>query len=396
MELTRKDMDHLNEDALRELIELSATPSLTIYMPTHRRSVETEQDPIRLKNLLSEVETELLGTGMRRPEVVRFLKPLQSLLEDHGFWQHQSDGLAIFRTFDRLLTYRLPIGFAELTVVGQRPHIKPLLPLITADGHFYLLALSQNQVRFFNGTRFQVGEIELVDTPASLEDAMRFDDFESQLQFQTGTGTSTGAGRAAVFHGHSDASDEAVVKENIKRFLNRVDQGVRNQVTDQRTPLVLAGVDSIRGLYREVGQYANIVDAGIDGNPEMMDASELHARAWPLIEPLFTKAQQEAVDGYLHLAGTDDPRASSDLKEIVSGAYFQRVDTLFIPVGLQQWGAFDPEQNRVHVHADQESGDFDLFDFAAIHTLLNGGSVYAMQPEHMPGDQSVAAIFRYA
>jgi len=41
-------------------------------------------------------------------------------------------------------------------VVSDRFHLKPLLPLLTGDGRFYILALSQNQVRLLQGTRYSV------------------------------------------------------------------------------------------------------------------------------------------------------------------------------------------------------------------------------------------------
>lgn len=34
-------------------------------------------------------------------------------------------------------------------------------------------------------------------------------------------------------------------------------------------------------------------------------------------------------------------------------------------------------------------------DFAAIHTLLNSGTVYAVSPELVPGNIPLAAVFRY-
>jgi len=395
MELVRTDMDHFTIEFLLDLTEISTAPCLSLYMPTHRRGPETEQDPIRFKNLLAELETQLLAADVGSNEVSDLLEPLQILLDDAYFWQHQSNGLAIFRTADRFITYRLPLSVEPLTVASQRPHIKPLLPLVTTNGHFCLLALSQNQVRFFQGTRFQLGEIQLEETPGSLAEAMRFDEYENQLQFHTETGSSRNGERAAIFHGHSDAGDEAVITENIKRFLHRVDEGVCNYVEDQRTPLVLAGVDSIRGQMNAVANYATIVDEGIEGNPEMWDEKELHRRAWLLVEPRFKRAQLEERDRYLHLAGTGDPRASSDLSKIVSGAYFQHVETLFIPNDAHQWGTFDPDQNQVQLHPKQQPGDHDLFDFAALHTLRNGGAVYVVGQDGIPSGHDMAAILRY-
>lgn len=395
MELVQSHMDHLSQKSLGELMAITGTPCISIYMPTHLRGAETQQDPIRLKNLLSKVQNDLLGAGKRRPDVVQLLEPAEALLDEYEFWQHQSQGLALFCTPEQFVTYRLPVAFDELALVSDHAHIKPLLPLFVANGHFYLLALSQNEVRFFEGTRFQIGEMNLDDTPLSLVEAMRFDEFDDQLQFHTQTGMNADGGRSAMFHGHSDAGDEAVIKENMKRFLHRVDEGVRKRASDEQVPLVLSGVESIRGLYREVSHYRNLVESGIDGNPELVSPQELHKEAWTLVEPLFEQAQQDALDLYLQLAGNQDARATTELEVIVSAAYFQRVDTLFVPLGRQAWGKFDFENNRVHVYDAEEGGAIDLFDFAASHTLLNGGTVYALQLDQMPDSQMVAAIFRY-
>jgi hypothetical protein len=40
-------------------------------------------------------------------------------------------------------------------------------------------------------------------------------------------------------------------------------------------------------------------------------------------------------------------------------------------------------------------GNEDLLDASDVHTLLNGGTVYAVEPEQVPGGSLLAAIFRY-
>ncbi len=49
----------------------------------------------------------------------------------------------------------------------------------------------------------------------------------------------------------------------------------------------------------------------------------------------------------------------------------------------------------MQIHSEPQPGDEDLMDLAALHTLLNGGTVYAVMPEQVPGDTAVAAILRY-
>jgi hypothetical protein len=47
------------------------------------------------------------------------------------------------------------------------------------------------------------------------------------------------------------------------------------------------------------------------------------------------------------------------------------------------------------VHQDPEPGDEDLLDLAAIQSILNGGTVYAVEPEQVPDHAPLAAVFRY-
>jgi hypothetical protein len=49
----------------------------------------------------------------------------------------------------------------------------------------------------------------------------------------------------------------------------------------------------------------------------------------------------------------------------------------------------------VDLHPEPQPDDEDMLDFAAVHTFLNGGHVYTVEPEEMPNNQLVAAIFRY-
>jgi hypothetical protein len=388
-------MTILTRDDLRTLVRKHNGLCVSIYMPTHRTGREVQQDPIRLKNLIGNAQDRMVASGVRAPEARELLEPAEMLLHDGLFWQHQSDGLALFVSPEIFHHYRLPFDFEELVVVTDRFHIKPLLPLLSGDGRFYVLALSQNEVRLLQGTRYSVSEVDLEDIPDSLAEAIRYNDPEKRLQFHTGTRTPGGKGkRPAIFHGHGIASADDP-KDYILRYFHQVDGGLRDLLRDEEAPLVLAGVDYLLPIYKETNSYPHLVDEGIEGSPEEMSAKELHEHAWAIVHPLFLSTQKEAAARYEQLAGADTGEASSDLREVIPAAYHGRVETLFVAVGLQQWGAFDADTNAVHLHERAEPGDEDLLDFAAIQTLSNGGSVYAVEPERVPDGALLAAVFRY-
>jgi hypothetical protein len=125
----------------------------------------------------------------------------------------------------------------------------------------------------------------------------------------------------------------------------------------------------------------------------MLSPAELHAGAWPLVEPVFEQAKHDAINRYQQLSATE--RAITDLARIVQSAHHGRVDTLFVPVGVQVWGQADPATGAADIHPEHQPGDEDLLDLAAIQTLTNGGDVFVVPPEELPGSEHTAAILRY-
>lgn len=387
-------IDLPTRENLRDLMAKETEACISIYMPTFRAGRKTEQGPIRLKNLLKQAEQYLLDLHFRNPQIRTLLEPAEALLTTGLFWQHQSDGLALFLSPAGLLSYRVPLSFDELVVVSKRFHLKPLFQLLTGDGLFFVLAISQNAVRLLECTRYGCDTIDLAGIPTSIAQALQFDDPEKQLQFHTGTSApDAGRGRSAIFHGHGAGSDDA--KTNLLRYFRSIDQGLQKLFQDRQAPLVLAGVEYLLPIYREANHYPYLIEEAIEGNPEELSDKTLQEQAWNLMEPIFRQAQDKARMDYERLSKSKSNWSSRDLEKIVSASLAGRVETLFVAMGVQQWGRFDPQTGTAQLHEEARPGDEDLLDLAAIQTFLNGGTVYARDPNEMPDDSQAAAIFRY-
>ena len=159
-------MDLLTASELRQLTSQSGL-CVSICMPTHRAVAETLQDPIRLKNLLRSARSQLRGLGLEGAMVHQILAPAAALVDNHDFWQHQCDGLAVYCSPEFFRLFLVPLSLPELAVAAARFHLKPLLSLLAGNAQFYVLALSQYRARFFLASRDQISEIEL---PALLAD----------------------------------------------------------------------------------------------------------------------------------------------------------------------------------------------------------------------------------
>ncbi|MFZ1399276.1 MAG: hypothetical protein WAS33_20390, partial [Candidatus Promineifilaceae bacterium] len=288
--------------------------------------------------------------------------------------------------------YHLPYDFEAQVVIAGRFHIKPLLPLLADDGHFFILALSQNEVRLLQGTRHSVSEVDVADIPASLAETLVADGPEKQLQFHTSSGSPGGGKRAAIFHGHDAAGK--LSRTNIRRYFRQINSGLSAWLVNEHAPLLLAGVDYLLPLYKEVNSYPHLLEEVITGNPEMLRADELHQRGWAIVQPLFQQARRQAGAKYQHLLRSGSEIASNDPLQIIQAAFNGRIETLFVALGQRLWGRFDPETGAVELHQEKGGGDGDLLNVAVIQTMMNGGAVYAVPLEEMPSRNILAAVYR--
>src|SRR3972149_4572840 len=87
-------MNVLTRNNLNLLMAAHKGPCVSVFMPMHRSGPETQQDPIRFKNLVREAEGRLMTREIPAPQARELLKWAQKLLQADLFHQHQSDGLA--------------------------------------------------------------------------------------------------------------------------------------------------------------------------------------------------------------------------------------------------------------------------------------------------------------
>jgi hypothetical protein len=379
----------LSKEDLKVLLDKQGGLCISIFMPTYRTGMEIQQNQIRFKNLIRNTEDKLLASNVRPREIKTFLEDAQALTNNVTFWRHQSDGLAIFVTTGFFRSYCLPIHFEEMIFVTDRFHIKPLLPLLRGDEHFYILALSQNAVRLLEGTKHSIKEIDLESIPKSLAKALAYDEPEKQVRFRAGT--PGGGDKGTMVSGHGADIDDT--KDNLLKYFRQIDKGLRSFLKDERAPLVVAGVDYLFPIYKDTNTYPNLMEGGISGNPEGMSTENLHRQAWQIVGPYFQRAESDALAQYRQSLGTG--LTSKHIEEIVPAAYHGRVGLLFVALGHHQWGTFNLEKDEVLLQQEIEAGSEDLLDFAAIQTFLNGGTVLALPQEKMPGEELLAAVFRY-
>jgi hypothetical protein len=385
-------MDRINREEVELLLKQGKIgPCVSIFMPTKKGRERAGENSTRFKSLVGMADTQLESRGIAGQEREKLLEPAKKLIGDSLFWANQSEGIALFFSPGFFRYFRLPIEFEELSLVRETFHLKPLFALLGSDGQFYLLAISQKGARLLHGSQRAVDEIDLSAIVSKFEEEFGEKFFEKFLQFQT-MAPSSGSERAAMFHGHG-GDIESVQKERLLNYFRFLDQEISGMLDEKQTPLLLACVDYLYPLYKEVTKHPLLVEGFIKGNPDNMDARELHAKAWEIIKPYFLENRKAAKALYHELKGTG--KTSNNILEIVPASFHGRVSDIFVTLGVQQWGWYESESENVKLSESPLSGSDDLIDLAAARTFLSNGNVYAVAGDQMPDESPVAAVLRW-
>lgn len=377
-------MNFLTRTELELLSIAKHSECISIYLPTHRKGMSTQNDPIVLKNLLKETEEELKKRGHKQGTIDALLSPVTNFFIDVTFWQYQSDGLAIFLSEEGMKYFTVPIAFKESVHVGKQFYVVPLLPLFNGDGQFFILNLSLQGVRLFHASKLSLTEVDTLDYfPASIEDT--FVDGKDQ-QSLNHHNTASGA------NVHGTSAPEEDQKKAIVRYFRLVHQGLLKLFKKDRYMLVLSGVEYLHPLYKEANNYSALAPKGVYGSMENVSLEVLHTKAWDIVKPLFSAEQNKLFETTKEQIAKGTALASANIKDIIASATLGKIRALFIQEGFVQYGLLNRVTNTVKLHKERELHDENLVAIASLDTLLKGGDVFLVNEK---SETPLMALYRY-
>ena len=386
------NVDILTREDLKMLMDAGGR-CISLFMPSAPGGRQAQNDRIAFKDLLKSAVMLMRMEGMAGTDIEEALAPARRLVRANLFWSHQGRGLAVFIGNDFSRAWRLPLPVETMVSVNERFHVKPLLPLFRPGGKYFVLCISGRHTRFLAGSPYGLSEVDVKAMPRGIQDILKNKVFEQQLRYHAGTSGRMHGG-SPVFHGQGTGSDDDW-KDELFEYFRKIDDGVRPFLSSEKSPLILAGVNYLLSIYRNAATYRHITEDSINGNPDQSTVEQLHERAQAILLPHYRKAMQDSADRYMHLAGSGSFLAQERVVDVAGAAAQGRVDVLFAAENVQYWGVVEAATGKATVHKKEQPGDSDLMDFACLHTLANGGSVYLAAPENIPGGKHIAAILRY-
>ena len=385
-------MNVIRPEDLRKLAAPRPKLCVSIYMPLHGSQPDSQQDVIRLKNLLDQARDVLRARGMRQTDIDALLEEPRALETNGLFWRSTGKKGLVLLVESKVLHWgRSHVEFEEFLAVEKRFHLAPLVRAFFEPERMLVLAVSANAVRLYRADRETLTPIPLPESfPKSLSEVEKGTEFDKGLQYHTSAAHGIGGARVGILHGHGTPKDDQ--KTLLKEYLRSVVRHLEPVLKHESSPLVLAAVKSLQPIFRELCRYPYLLPEGVIASPDSIAESELHRRALEAAGPNRQANMQAAYDRYVQLQTTD--RVAYHIEQILPATDHGRVEVLFAASGSHIWGRFDGA-GSVAVHRDRQPEDIDLLDLAVSKTIENGRSVYVLDPKAVPSREPIAAILQW-
>jgi len=375
--------------SLKDLKPMLATegPCITVYMPLAEGTPNQtgKANELAWRELIRQIEPKLHALKNGARELLEGLEDWEALAPD----TQEGKSVGVFRSHDTFRLFWLDGVLAPTAVVGPRFFVRPLVQELTRDRQFYVLALSQKNVRLLRCTTHNAEEVAFpTGTVTNYDEYYNSPKPDHTLDNRSSGGPDIGSGKV-MFGTAADAVDK---KDDIAHFYRQIDNGLNEVLRGKTEPVVLVGVEYELPIYRSVSKFPHLAQESVHGAPNSLKAGEMHARAIEAIERCYEHKVDEALAEYDHKVGGG---GTNRLKDVVTAAHDGRIKTLLVSDTLQTTGVFDETTHTVKGRETGTAEDEDLVNDAVVQTILHAGQIFVAPNKKMPNGSAVAAIFRY-
>lgn len=356
----------INRQELKQLQSLTKIPALSILLPTHRTSPDNKQDPILVKNLVSEAK-ERLAEEFSNRQLAPLLNNLDQLVSEIDY-PHALDGLALYVSHDFAKLYNLPFSVPARVIIDQTFATRDLVYGMHRSLRYWVLLLSQSSTRLLAGTAETLEEVQ--------------DKFPMEM---------TGPGGTAPLPYHADSS---YLDDRHRRFFQQVDSALMYYDDQEFLPLVVGGVDRQVSFFQEVSQYPQAVTGTLSGNFDKATLPELAPQVWSAIQPLREAQRANALQELDEAVSSQ--RVVSTIGEVWRLANEGRGKMLLVEKNYHVPAIVTEDH---HLKLVDDPGGTDVMDDAVDEiievVLAKGGKVVLVDDGALSLHQKIALILRY-
>jgi len=358
----------MNRQDILELQRHRSHPSLSILLPTHRTSPDNKRDPILLKNLVTEATdrlVELLGKRDAAP-MIRGLERQVAAID----LRRTLDGMAIFVNAEHAGVYLLPVPLDPRVVIDDTFATRDLVFAMNRSPRYWVLALSEQPTRLFEGVRDTLVEVR--------------------------------GGGFPMVHENPEAAEplpEMTERSKLeqawhRQFFREIDQALAAYTKADPLPLCVVGVERWLAYFKTVTAHKDIA-VTLTGNHDQTPPHELAKLVWPAVSDALTTRRRRALDALEAAIGAQ--RFASGLGEAWRRAQEGRGDLLLVERDFHQAARFDEATHQLHLVADgdETASMADAVDDLIELVLAKQGDVVFVDDGALEGHGRVALTLRY-
>ncbi|MBK9181067.1 MAG: hypothetical protein IPM45_16175 [Acidimicrobiales bacterium] len=340
---------------LRYLQTRRCAPSVSILLPTTRRQPLGPAGRARLNGLMASAHTRLQAET--DDDVARLIvSELHRLAAELGD-EPLGEGLALFASPELARTVVLDVPVRERVVVDDTFATRDLVVDLSRRVRYALVTVSERQVRVFEGDRDRLTPMDVGDATAPDPDRRA-----------TGSGPEQRWRRSAAT--------------------------VRDALSDDPLPVVLAGVDRATAAFRAALGDAALVIGTLRGNHDRTPWTKLVQSAWPLVEAHMAELQAAALRELEAARGSG--LVASGLVEAWRHALAGRGALVLVERGFAPPARHDHAGDLELSDDPEEPGAIDdAADELVEAVLTRGGRVAFVDDGALAGDGRVALALRY-
>ncbi|WP_348254107.1 hypothetical protein [Leptolyngbya sp. NM3-A1] len=356
---------------------------MSLYLPEASLDLPPQARKNQLRQLLEDAHLQLQKQDFSQILIWHLLRPAETFLENDHFWQMVREGLAIYLTPDGMFSFQLPLQVEPLVWVSDRFYLKPLFPCIASPSYAYILALSEKRTQLYQATATTISKVPLF--------------YGLQVLNQANVCASPGVRTLPRVRERSTLLT-VEKRDALHQICSRIDVALQTYLSSEPVPLLLVAERDIQAIYRYTNTLPNLLNVGLEHNPDDLPLEILHRMAWENVEPWLRRSRESDIQRFNALQALG--QANSYLEQIVPAACQGRVETLFVMAERQYWGQIDLNFGALEQVNDTHPQDggalVDLLDLAATQTFLRGGKVYVVPVEEMPASAPMSAIYQRA
>lgn len=385
------DLKPIVLDSLKQVARVNGA-CVSIYLPAYQQGSGAARPDVLLRSLSTLAEEQLLARGASKIDTEDLLKPVRAMSQDERLQRGRSESIALFRSPDTFEAFALPRPTRESVHVGATFHLLPAMELLASPIEFWVLALTRKGVRLLHGTSSVLKTAKLpASIPATLDEFLALEQPDHRRANRSAVGPSNGSMKGVAFGTGAETESQ---NRHFRDYCVAIDRGMRSLLEPDKAPLIVEGATAEVSIFRSASQYSYlatpIVRSPDDG---VLSDDDLNSRVRAQLSQNPTPAESRAQEYVSAALGTN--LAVTELSALVRLASKGRVDVTFLCSGAAQRADVDHITGKVRLAGEFQAKDDDLFNAAAIETLLHSGEVWVVPAERIPGGGAAVARLRY-